>query len=167
MATHGHNTRAGQSPTYKAWHAMKQRCLNPNKNVFHRYGGRGITVCERWLSFENFLADMGVRPDGLTLDRIDPDGNYDPENCRWATQKQQCNNWRRREQFIVRYRGEEYTLQELADKFGLDRYTLRRRITTSRWPEEMWHLPPDRHLRPSAKVTDEERDEKVLPRGTV
>jgi len=88
---HGHYG----SPTYVSWKKMKQRCSDPNDVGHPRYGGRGITVCERWLGpdgFVNFLADMGERPEGKTLDRIDPDGNYEPGNCRWATPKEQRAN---------------------------------------------------------------------------
>lgn len=74
---------------------MKQRCLNPNSTAYPKYGGMGIKVCERWLKFENFLEDMGIRPQGMTLDRYpDPYGNYEPGNCRWATPKQQRANQR-------------------------------------------------------------------------
>lgn len=80
--------------TYTSWDTMTQRCTNPNNIAYKWYGGRGITICERWRKFANFLIDMGDRPEGTTLDRIDSNGNYEPSNCRWATRDVQHANQR-------------------------------------------------------------------------
>jgi hypothetical protein len=102
--THGFTN----SPTYRVWTGMMGRCEVPGAVNRPRYGGRGIKVCERWHKFENFLADMGKRPDGLTLDRINNDGNYEPGNCRWATWSEQQRNKPRRTHCK---RGHEFTLE--------------------------------------------------------
>lgn len=90
---HGH-TAGGGTRTYHAWRDMLRRCTNPTSADWTRYGGRGITVCDRWRRFEDFLADMGPCPDSLTLDRINNDGSYEPGNCRWTTWEQQMLNRR-------------------------------------------------------------------------
>lgn len=90
---HGHARNGRVTKEWTAWSNMKRRCYDPANDDFHTYGGRGITVCDQWLnSFENFLADMGIRPSGLTLNRKNNDGNYEPENCEWATDEVQANN---------------------------------------------------------------------------
>ncbi len=86
---------AAHSPTWMSWKAMRDRCTRRSMNSYEHYGGRGIRVCERWQFFANFLEDMGKRPDGTTLDRIDVDGHYEPGNCRWATSDVQARNKRR------------------------------------------------------------------------
>lgn len=92
---HGHKRRGLSSPTYVSWSRMMQRCNDPNSNRWSLYGGRGITVCPQWRTFQGFLADMGERPPGKTLDRINVDGNYEPDNCRWATASEQARNRRK------------------------------------------------------------------------
>ncbi len=92
FVTHGHCRNRQRTRTHNTWQAMLARCFDKDGEWYHRYGGRGITVCKRWMKFENFLADMGERPAGRTLDRINNSGNYTPRNCRWATAKQQRNN---------------------------------------------------------------------------
>lgn len=96
---------------------MLRRCQNPADDSYHNYGARGILVCERWGEFEVFLADMGVRPAGMTIDRIDNDGNYEPGNCRWADAWTQCNNTRVNRHVVVG--GETLTMAQAADGYGI------------------------------------------------
>lgn len=105
---------------------MIGRCKNESDKSYDSYGGRGITVCERWYTFENFLADMGESPELLSIDRIDVNGNYEPSNCRWATQKEQSRNTRRSRKYV--FDGNEVTLTELCEISGQKNETLRNRI---------------------------------------
>lgn len=102
---------------YTTWNQMKERCLNPKVKAYSRYGGRGISVCDRWREFSNFLEDMGPHPEGLTLERIDNDGNYEPRNCRWATRKEQNRN-RKSSRKIAGF-GRVKLLCEWADELNL------------------------------------------------
>lgn len=129
--THG----KARTTTYNSWLAMKSRCSNPNYKSFQRYGGRGITVCDRWReSFEAFLEDMGERPDGTTLDRVDPNGNYCPENCRWATVNEQQNN--RTSTILVTRCGRTMSVVEWCRELGKSPDSVYKRIRRGASPEE-------------------------------
>ncbi len=127
--------------TYKSWAHMKDRCDNKNNHKFYSYGGRGISVCERWHSFENFLSDMGEVPEGMSIDRVDNDGNYEPSNCRWATCKEQNNNTRRTK--FISYNGLSITISELADIVNIPRDVLNVRLKRG-WSLERSILQPIR-----------------------
>lgn len=114
---HGHSGYT-KTKTYGIWSSMRERCTNTNNKTYKNYGSRGITVCERWQVYENFLADMGERPSKEhSLDRIDNDGNYCPENCRWATKKQQANNTRSNR--FLTLDGITLTMAQWGDKTGI------------------------------------------------
>lgn len=115
---------------YRAWSAAKSRCTNSTHAMWPQYGGRGIRMCQRWMLFDNFIADMGNRPDGTSLDRINNDGNYEPGNCRWATRSQQQRN--KRSNPMVEYEGRQITVTELAERTGV-RYRLLRDRIASGW----------------------------------
>lgn len=113
---------------------MRVRCASPSAPSYPYYGGRGIKVCPEWdASFEVFLADMGVKPPGHSLDRIDNDGDYTPENCRWATQSQQNRNTRATR--FVTYKGERIALADLADRLGITPAALKHRLSVG-WNED-------------------------------
>jgi len=117
--------------TYRTWTSMKRRCQNPNTLNYSRYGGRGITVCDRWQKFENFWADMGEQPKGVTLERRNNDRSYSPENCRWATSLEQARN--KRNTLTVLHDGTTLTLRQWADKLGISYHTLYFRFVRN-WP---------------------------------
>jgi len=137
---HGHSTRAaGHSRTYRSWSNMLWRCKSGNTEKSKYYSDRGIKVCERWLLFANFLADMGIRPPGLTLDRINNDGDYEPGNCHWADHKQQTRN--RRMARILTVAGITGSLAFLCEHFKADYKMVHQRLTYG-WPDEAALLTP-------------------------
>jgi hypothetical protein len=126
--------------TYRSWKEMRQRCRNPRSDNFQWYGGRGIQVCQQWESFERFLADMGARPQGATLDRIDNDGNYEPGNCRWATQKEQTrkqSTTKLTEPLVAQLRADRAQLglsyAKLGAKYGISATTAQRCVAGITW----------------------------------
>ena len=131
MTTHGHTA----SPEYRIWTSLKQRCTNPKSMGYPDYGGRGIAVCERWMeSFEAFYQDMGPRPSDLhSIDRKDVNGNYEPGNCRWATNEEQHSN--RRNNVFIEYDGRRQTVAQWARESGLHPSTVRHRLKAG-WPME-------------------------------
>lgn len=140
-ATHGHTRGYRPTPTRVTWCAMKMRC-SPEVGK-PEYAGRGISVCERWRDFANFLADMGERPEGMTLDRIDPNGNYEPGNCRWATPEQQMNNRRNNRMFAVN--GETLSIAQLARKYSVPDSRIRMRLAAGLPMEEALVAPSRKH----------------------
>lgn len=129
---------------YRAWQNLKQRCLNPKDKDYPYYGGRGIRVCKRWAtSFENFYADMGAKPNNTySLDRIDNDGDYDPNNCRWADKITQSIN--RRYSRFIRYGNQTLCLREWANVLGITYKCLWNRIVRDRWTIESAFTTPTR-----------------------
>lgn len=133
FVTHGHKRGGKLTRVYTAWCNMLQRCLNPKVKNFSDYGGRGIQVCERWLKFENFFADMGECPPGMSIDRRDNNGNYEPDNAQWATRQMQNRNQRRIRP--ITFNGETLLVTEWAERLGLNRRTLVDRLNKG-WPIE-------------------------------
>ena len=122
-STHG----MSGTTTYSAWNSMLGRCIYPNTNGYKNYGGRGITVCERWLhSFENFYADMGVKPKKLTLERIDNNKGYSPDNCKWASRTE--NNRNKRTNRIIRYDGKSQCISAWEEDLGMGKGVLSHRL---------------------------------------
>lgn len=141
-----HNTTHGYAytKTYESWRSMLSRCENPRAGNYHQYGAKGITVCERWHTFEPFLADMGERPEGQTLDRIDGTGNYEPGNCRWATPKQQRRN--QRDVRLLTFESETLPIPDWAERLGVRPEVIYRRLDRNHWSvERALTVPPRNH----------------------
>lgn len=117
--------------SYITWRHMINRCNDPKSKSYVDYGKRGIKICDRWGDFKSFVEDMGDRPSGYTLDRIDNDGHYSLANCRWATKKEQALN--RRSNRLIVYDGETHTICEWAEKIGISRTTLAQRLDAYGW----------------------------------
>jgi hypothetical protein len=129
-----------RSPFQKSWQMMWNRCTNPDADNWAYYGGRGITVCERWKSFEAFVADMHPSyADGLTLDRADSNGPYSPENCRWMTMAEQSVN--KRSNRLVTFQGRTQTISQWASELEMDYFTLRSRFDRGWTPERALTTP--------------------------
>lgn len=129
LTTHGHS----KTKIYKIWTSMIQRCINTKYKEYKNYGGRGIKVCKRWLKFENFLEDVGEKPTGLSLDRIDNNGNYCLENHRWATKIEQARNMRKNINIV--FNNENKCISAFAYEYKINRRTLKSRIDNG-WPIE-------------------------------
>ncbi len=142
--THG----LSQSPEYKIWSCIYTRCFNKRFRAFHRYGGRGITMCDRWRTFTNFLEDMGPRPSpDHSIDRFpNNDGNYEPGNCRWATQTEQANN--RHSSHFLECDGERHTMSEWSRIVGVKVGTIRSRIYREGWSIKDALSTPTRPMNP-------------------
>lgn len=152
-ATH----RLCNTPTYKSWQSMRTRCLNKNSEKYPSYGGRGIGICQEWNSFEVFLADMGVRPDGFSIDRIDNNKGYSPDNCRWATALAQENN--KRINIVLTFDGRSQTVSEWAREMGMGYQTLRKRLNFG-WSVERSVSEPVAHKNQS---TTAKRPASIAP----
>lgn len=137
---HGQACRGQITLIYLIWQAMLARCYNPKNKYYKNYGGRGVRVCERWHIFENFYADMGDPPEGMTLDRKDNDGDYCKENCHWATREEQMNNMRNNVWY--EYQGENKTLTQWARHLDMKVITLWSRLNVSRWSIERAFTTP-------------------------
>lgn len=138
-----------KSREYSTWRSMRSRCNNPKSAHYQSYGGRGIKICKRWDKFENFYEDMGERPKGYSLDRIDNNKGYNKKNCRWATKKEQDNN--RRDNVTITHNGETMTLTEWSRKVNISRITIRGRLKRGWEVGQILGLPPLKEGKASVK----------------
>jgi hypothetical protein len=154
---HGHSNPGGKhSGTYNTWDNMLARCKNPNANNYEYYGGKGISVCERWKDFKNFLDDMGERPKGMTIERKDSNRNYEPENCKWATYKEQNNNLSKN--IRITHNGETKTLSEWGRIFNVKPGTIKHRHARGRDISKKAGYPKNRKSRKSPPAIETSGD---------
>ena len=138
---HGHAKRSEKlSPTYRTWQAMLTRCNNPKSRDYKNYGVRGIKVCAGWHYFENFLAYMGERPQGMTIERKDTNGDYTPDNCVWATKLTQARNTRANS--IIMWKGKSMTQAEFSEAVGIKQSTVSYRMRAGWTAEQIATTPP-------------------------
>lgn len=139
MWRHGGTSNGTTTPTYTTWRSMWRRCTQPTHPSYHNYGKRGIRVCDEWRDFVKFLADMGDRPSGMTLERRDSNANYSKENCRWATHKEQSNN--RRNNHLLTVGGVTKTVEQWAETVGIKSGTISQRLCYG-WSEARAVMEP-------------------------
>lgn len=153
-STHGHASRAkGISPTYRTWQAMITRCTNVSVKSYQDYGARGISVYAGWLVFENFLADMGEKPSGMSIERMDNEKGYGPDNCKWATKIEQARNTRANK--FISYKGKHMTQAEFAEVIGHNQSTVSYRLRSGWTPEQVANKPAHTGNRVASKLGNE------------
>lgn len=159
MVTH----RESNTSLYHRWMTMRQRCNNPNASRYNLYGKRGIKVCDSWnadfIVFRDWSLENGYKEE-LSLDRIDVNGNYEPSNCRWATQKQQINNTRRSSNLT--YKGKTQTMKEWSEELGLNYYTIRSRLRIGWTVEDTFEIPMKGKGKNGTKNNNEFKQRKLL-----
>lgn len=152
MTKHGQSRAGHASGAYKSWRAMMGRCLNPKHTAYPSYGGRGITVCDRWLIFTNFYSDVGDRPEGSTLDRIDNDKGYNPDNCRWLSKAEQQRN--RRDNVYYEMDGKRRCLTEWCEIYNIPFFRVSCRLGFGWTLREALTAPPSKTARRSTRERD-------------
>lgn len=144
--------RMCEDSAYSVWSGMLHRCTNTKSTNFKHYGGRGITVCDRWLEFENFYADMGDKPEGMSIDRKDNNKGYSPDNCKWSTHTEQCKN--RRSTRVIEFDGKAKCLSDWARDIGIHRVTLSERL--NKFPVEIaLTMPPKNRVNRTQELPED------------
>lgn len=137
------------TPEFRSWVSMRDRCNRTTHSEYKNYGGRGITICSRWNEFVNFLADMGTRTPGTSLDRVNVNGNYEPQNCRWATRKEQARN--ATNSVFLEHNGQKKTMAEWGEVTGIGADVIQERVTRYKWSVDRALTTPKRILPPRKK----------------